>query len=47
MNAGELITELIYSALFLESDYDVIHNGLIVTRAIVNHKDRTVELVTE
>ena len=27
--------------------YDVVHNGLIVARVVVNHDDRTIELVTE
>ena len=27
-------------------DYDVTHNGLIVSAVVVNHEDRTVELVT-
>ena len=47
MTAAELTAELRYSALFLENDYDIVHNGLIVTRVIVNHTDRTVELITE
>ena len=28
-------------------DYDVVHNGLIITAVVVNHDDRTIELVTE
>lgn len=28
-------------------NYDVVHNGLIITAVVVNHDDRTIELVTE
>lgn len=44
---GFELFDFLFDSAGLGDDYDVVHNGLIIAAVVVNHDDRTIELVTE